>query len=185
MPLPFILAGAALGALFLHNQEKSHLKRQDRERHISKSGAMGRDPSELHPSGKYTQMVPGSIVACEVYNAFIHTGIVVDSNTIVELHGNGLVRAISPQRLIAQRSGTHIFIACDQSSNPIVIEESIDKAASDIFSYHEYELFNANCYRHTWRWLCGEDRAIKSFEEFNRLLSVLAKQPIYWDRVSL
>jgi len=184
MPLPFIVAGAALGALLLHDHEKEHLKRQDRTRHAPINDVMGREPSDIHPSTRYTSMVPGSIVCCEVFEAFMHTGIVIDDNTIVELHGNGLIRAVSPQRFLAKRSGKHLFIACDQASNPLVIAQCDDNAASEVFSYYEYDLFESNCYRHTWRWLSGEDKTIKSFEEFNRLLSTLTKQPIYWDQVS-
>jgi len=182
MPLPFIIAGAALGALFLHDQQKDLLKVQDRHRHLKASGAMGREPSEIFPSTKAAKLVPGTIVCCEVFEAFIHTGIVVDDNTIVELHGNGLIRAISRQRFLDDRSGQQLFIACDVDAKPLLIESSIERAANDVFTHHEYDLFKANCYRHTWRWLSGEDKAIKSFEDFNRLLSDLAKQPIYWDR---
>lgn len=184
MPLPFIIAGVAVGALLLHGEKKSHLKNQDSNRHIHPNDAMGREPSEILPSPKLAQLVPGSIVCCEVYEAFVHTGIVIDRNTIVELHGNGLVRAISPQRLLSKRSGKHIFIACDQAAEPFVIDSSIENAVSDIYTYQEYDLFKSNCYRHTWRWLSGEDRVIKSFKEFNRLLSGLTKQPIYWDKLS-
>jgi len=182
MPLPFIIAGAALGALFLHDQQKDQLKDQDRHRHLKAKGAMGREPSDILPSAKTAKLVPGTIVCCEVFEAFIHTGIVVDDNSIVELHGNGLIRVISRQRFLDDRSGQQLFIACDVNANPLVIEPSIDRAANDVFTYHEYDLFKANCYRHTWRWLSGEDKAIKSFDDFNRLLSDLAQQPIYWDR---
>jgi len=184
MPLPFIIAGAALSALYVHDKEKDHLKSQDQTRHQPQSEPMGREPSEILPSTKSAVMVPGAIVCCEVFQAFIHTGIVVDDNTIVELHGNGLIRAISPQRFLENRSGKHLFIACDKASNPILIDEVQDNAARDVFNFYQYDVFDSNCYRHTWRWLSGEDTAIKSFEDFNRLLSQLTKQPIYWDCVS-
>lgn len=184
MPLPFIIAGAAIGALLVHDNEKKHLKRQDASRHILSDGPMGREPSEIHPSEATTHMVAGSIVCCEVYEAFIHTGIVVDRDTIVELHGNGLIRAISAKRFLQKRSGKHIFIACDNQGKPLIVDSAIEHAAADVFNFYEYDLFTSNCYRHTWRWLAGEDRAIKSFESFNRLLSSLVNQPIYWDRVS-
>ena len=183
MAFPLLLAGAALGALFLHGDQKEHLAAQDRSRHLPTTGPMGREPSEILPSSHHAKLVPGAIVCCEIYEAFIHTGLVIDDNTIVELHGNGLIRAISPQRFLKARSGQHIFIACDSHSTPIIVNASTQRAVNDIFTYHEYDLLKGNCYRHTWRWLCGEDKAIESFEEFNRLLSGFTKQPIYWDRV--
>jgi len=184
MPLPLIVAGAALGALLIHDNEKDHLRRQDRQRHQANNSVIGREPSEILPSSQTAVMTPGSIVCCEVFHAFIHTGIVVDDDTIVELHGNGLIRAISPQRFLANRSGKHIFIACDKDSSPIIIDQVDERAAQDVFNFYSYNVLESNCYRHTWRWLSGEDRAIESFEEFNRLLSGFIKQPIYWDRAS-
>lgn len=183
MPLPLLLAGAALGALFVHDKEKQHLARQDQNRYLKSHDVMGREPSEILPSERYAELVPGAIVCCEVFEAFIHTGIVIDQHTIVELHGNGLIRAISPQRFLAQRSGEHIFIACDQQGDPLVVEAATNRAAGDVYTHYAYDLFNANCYRHTWRWLTGEDKGIGSFEDFNRLFSKLHNQPIYWDCV--
>ncbi|MDP2559542.1 hypothetical protein [Psychrobium sp. 1_MG-2023] len=185
MPLPLILLGTALSSVALYSEQKSHLRKQDRQRFRPNNHDMGREPSELLPSKHLVRVMPGSVVCCEVYQAFQHTGIVVDDDTIIELHGSGLIRAVSFKRFLHGRSGKNIFIACDRRAQPIVVNQAIGAAVNDIFTFHRYDLFTANCYRHTWRWLTGLDREISSFEQFNRLLSAQAKQPIYWDRAHL
>ncbi|MGB1299228.1 MAG: hypothetical protein ACPG8A_13175 [Psychrobium sp.] len=183
MPLPVLLAGAVVGAVLAHDNQKSYLREIDYDRYNPLKPDTGREPSEVLPSAKKVEMVPGSIVCCEVYEAFIHTGVVIDDNTIVELHGSGLIRAVSKNRFLADRSGSHIFIACDRQAQPLVFSLMSESASQDIFNFYDYDLLKANCYRHTWRWLTGEDIAIERFKEFNKKLSQKAGGEIYWDVV--
>lgn len=183
MPLPVLLAGAVVGAVLAHDNHKSFLRQLDNDRDNSLKLDTGREPSELLPSPKNVTMIPGTIVCCEVFEAFIHTGVVIDDNTIVELHGSGLIRAISKKRFLDERSGQHIFAACDRLGRPLVFSLIQELASQDIFNYYEYHLLNANCYRHTWRWLTGEDITIERFKEFNQKLSQKAGSEVYWDVV--
>jgi hypothetical protein len=73
----------------------------------------------------------GAIVCCGVGGILDHTGIWVGDNTIVELDGNGLIKAISVQRFTKKRSGKHNFIACDSTAKPIASE----LAQQQIFQY--------------------------------------------------
>jgi len=183
MPLPLLLVGAAVGSLLAHDNHKNYLAAQDRDRFLASKTNAGREPSEILPSPRTTVLVPGSLVCCEVYEAFIHTGVVVDDNTIVELHGSGLIRAVSKERFLQHRSGKNIFIACDHSGAPFIFD-SIDQLASkDVFNFYEYNLLSSNCYRHTWRWLSGIDLAIESFSDFNGKLTSKLGAEIYWDVV--
>lgn len=183
MPLPVILAGAVVGAVFAHDNQKSFLRSLDSDRRNPLRPDLGREPSEVLPSPKHVALVPGSIVCCEVYEAFIHTGVVIDDETIVELHGSGLIRAVSKKRFLADRSGSHIFAACDRQGIPLTFSRMMDSASQDIFNFYNYDLLKANCYRHTWRWLTGEDIAIERFTEFNKKLSQKTGSEIYWDVV--
>ncbi len=182
MPLPFLLLGAAVGSVLAHDNQKSFLEEQDKARRCD-FNATGREPSEILPSPMFTEMLPGAIVCCEVFEAFIHTGVVVDENTIVELHGSGLIRAISKKRFLEERSGSRIFIACNNDGTPYTFSRVISGASKDVFNFYDYDLLKANCYKHTWRWLTDEDIAIKSFSEFDNKLKVKLGQNIYWDVV--
>lgn len=183
MPLPLLLVGAAVGALLAHDKQKDFLKAQDIARRNNQQVA-GREPSEILPSPIFSSMVIGSIVCCEVYEAFIHTAVVVDENTIVELHGSGLIRAVSKARFLNDRSGKHIFIACDSAGHPYTFSRIEESASADVFNLYDYDLFKGNCYRHTWRWLTGEDIVIESFGDFNKKLSNKLNKEIYWDVVN-
>jgi len=183
MPLPLLLVGAAIGSLLAHDNQKDFLAAQDKDRFITSKTDTGREPSEILPSPKKTALVPGSLVCCEVYEAFIHTGVVVDDNTIVELHGSGLIRAVSKERFLQQRSGKNIFIACDRSGAPLIFNSIDQLATQDVFNFYEYNLLTSNCYRHTWRWLTGIDIAIESFGDFNGKLTSKLGEEIYWDVV--
>jgi len=183
MPLPILLAGAVVGAVLAHDNQKSFLRQLDNDRKDGLQSDTGREPSELLPSPKTIKMVPGTVVCCEVYEAFIHTAVVIDNDTIIELHGSGLIRAISKKRFLDERSGQHIFSACDRYGQPLVFSLIEDLASKDIFNFYDYHLLHANCYRHTWRWLTGEDIAIERFQEFNEKLAQKAGSKIYWDVV--
>lgn len=183
MSLPLLLVGAAVGSLFAHDKQKDFLKAQDNSRRHNNSPT-GRDPSEILPSPLSSPMVVGAVVCCEVYEAFLHTAVVIDVNTIVELHGSGLIRAVSKDRFLRERSGKNIFIACDLRGKPHTFSDIESLASADIYNFYEYDLLKSNCYRHTWKWLCGEDASIENFSDFNHKLSCKLNEKIYWDVVN-
>ena len=98
MALPLLLIASAFGGLYLSDQHKKALIQQDANRGLpldtsTAKETIGRWPSDAYPSSLSVTPVPGSIVCCSVYQAFDHTGVIIDEDTIVELHGSGLVRA--------------------------------------------------------------------------------------------
>lgn len=121
----------------------------------------------------------GAIVCCGIFGVFQHTGIWVD-NQIVELNGNGLIRAISPRRFLANRSGSRIFIACDNNLAPMVAPDAADNAASRIFQYAEYDVLRNNCHRFTLSCLNGRVQNITRFAEFNQAVAQHFDTVVHW-----
>ena len=79
-------------------------------------------PSDLFKNEQNVKPIFGAIVYCGIAGVLDHTGIWLDDNTIVELDGNGLIKPISSQRFLAERSGKQIFIACDSLAQPLSCE---------------------------------------------------------------
>ncbi|QSX39494.1 lecithin retinol acyltransferase family protein [Shewanella cyperi] len=187
MALPLIwLGGAALGALAL--AEREHRRKLLLERSLGRSA---REPSEattvLAPSvwqfdGPSVRPVPGAIVCCHVYGLVEHTGIWL-GDSIAELHGSGLIRAVSAKRFLHGRTGSRIFVACDHDNQPLATQACADRASEALFQFRDYDLFANNCHRFVWQCLSGEDREVKSFEAFNQLLASFYSRALYWDPV--
>ena len=188
MPLPIFIIGASiLGGLFINDQHKKHLKKQDIDRlgYKTKNNIVARSPSDLLPSNKTHKMLPGTIVCCHVYGGFEHTDIVIDDNLIIELHGSGLVKAVSAKRFLASRSGENIFIACNKLGEAFIFNDAIERAHQEVYKYYDYHLFECNCYIHTLSCIIGKVEKLNSFEDFNTHLYKLTQEPIYWDRATL
>ncbi len=92
------------------------------------------------------QPIPGSIVCCDIYGVFTHTGIWLNGS-VVELAGNGLVRNISPERFLQQRSGSQIFVMGSDSGEVLACEHAAAQAHSQIFEYLPYDVITNNCNR--------------------------------------
>ena len=192
MPLPLLwIGGAAMGALMLADEREM---RQQLERNrllgsvprqVSTKQAMITAPSQWQKGFKQVTPQPGSIVCCYVFGVIEHTGIWLADDCIVELHGSGLVRAVSVKRFLAGRTGSQIFIACNHQHQPLIANTIVNRAERAIYQYREYDLFDNNCHRFVWSCLCGEERAIKSFNELNQKLAAYFGQGIYWDEMHL
>lgn len=192
MPLPLLwIGGAAMGALMLADERE---KRQQLERNrllgsvprqVSTKQAMITAPSQWQKGFKQVTPQPGSIVCCYVFGVIEHTGIWLADDCIVELHGSGLVRAVSVKRFLAGRTGSQIFIACNHQHQPLIANTIVNRAERAIYQYREYDLFDNNCHRFVWSCLYGEERAIKSFNELNQKLAAYFRQGIYWDEMHL
>lgn len=188
MPLPLLwIGGAAMGALMLADERE---KRQQLERNrllgrvprqVNANQAMVAAPSQWQKGFKQVTPQPGSIVCCYVFGVIEHTGIWLADDCLVELHGSGLVRAVSVKRFLAGRTGSQIFIACNHLHQPLIANTIVNRAERAIYQYREYDLFDNNCHRFVWSCLCGEERAIKSFNELNQKLAAYFKQGIYWE----
>ncbi|MGL5489265.1 MAG: lecithin retinol acyltransferase family protein [Shewanella sp.] len=192
MPLPLLwIGGAAMGALMLADERE---KRQQLERNrllgraprqVNANQAMVAAPSQWQKGFKQVTPQPGSIVCCYVFGVIEHTGIWLADDCLVELHGSGLVRAVSVKRFLTGRTGSQIFIACNHLHQPLIANTIVNRAERAIYQYREYDLFDNNCHRFVWSCLCGEERAIKSFNELNQKLAAYFKQGIYWDEMCL
>lgn len=136
---------------------------------------------EALPGDSQTRVRPvnGAVVCCEVYNVLDHTGIWIE-DSIVELNGNGLIRAITPERFIGERSGDKIFIACDENNEPLVTTGTAQRAISHIYEYRDYDLLKNNCHRFVWETVTGQKAAINYFTDLNQNLSKLHDSAISW-----
>lgn len=126
--------------------------------------------------------VDGSIVCCEIYGGLDHTGIWVDGH-IIELNGNGLIRAISPQRFLQDRSGQQIYLACGVSGQALASIEAAERAIEQVYSYSEYHLLNNNCHRFVAQTLLNRQVQISRFAQLNTLLSDCYEQAVCWQPI--
>ena len=190
MALPLIAAGIALGAAVLHESNKKHYKNleENRKSQSDRSNSkrkVVKAPSDTYSGDKFVEPLPGSIVCCEVYNFLDHTGIWIDRETIIELSNSGLVKAVSAERFLTERSGDNTFVACDRHHRPLVIEGAADRAIAQIFSYRDYDVITNNCHRFVHHCLTGRDLEISRFSTLNDRLINLLGQDIYWDKIAL
>lgn len=192
MALPLIwLGGATLGAVILADRrEKRH--QLEHQRSMGKAPSMPEGgqhvalkPSLWHPSHKQVQPQPGAIICCFVYGMIEHTGIWLDDHILIELHGSGLIRAVSTNRFLAGRTGTKIYIACSHDHQPLIDAGVLQRAEASIFQYREYDLFDNNCHRFVWSCLTGLEESLPSFNDLNLRLATHFRQQVYWDEVRL
>ncbi|WP_416308380.1 hypothetical protein [Neptunicella sp. SCSIO 80796] len=168
MPIPLLWLGAGLGSLALGH-------------HIHKEQQRSRYTVGYFPGEDHLMVTPrnGSVVCCGIYGVFEHSGIWFDDQ-IIELKGNGLIRAISPARFLANRSGERIFVACDAQKQPLLERQCANRAVARIFNYDRYDLFQNNCHRFTWQCVSGQSTKVTQFSDLNDKLSELFSTPVHW-----
>lgn len=137
--------------------------------------------ADVLPGGSLQTVKPvnGAIICCEVYGVLDHTGIWVE-DSIIELNGNGLVRSISPERFLADRSGEVAYIACDATGSPMISENTQINAVKHIYQYRNYDLFSNNCHRFVWEMLSDIREPVHSFTDLNKRLSAFHQGPVSW-----
>jgi hypothetical protein len=167
MPAPLLWLGAGAIALLAAAKYSN-----DKSLKESVSSLPGNTDIAVEP-------VNGAIVTCGVYGLFEHTGIWVDGN-ILELKGNGLIRGISPNRFLQERSGDYIYIACDDNNNPLIQAGTADRAISRLFSYSEYDVIKNNCHKFVWHCISGEDVPLTRFSELNQKMAERFSKTIHW-----
>ncbi len=168
MALPLLWLGAGLLATYAGSQ----LAREQQKNAGHVAHFPGDHPQPVEP-------VNGAIVCCGIYEVFQHTGIWVDDN-IVELKGNGLIRAISPQRFLAERSGNCIYIACDNQMTPLVDTSAASRALSQVFQYSDYDVIKNNCHRFVAQAISGRRVQVTRFGELNAFLYQQFQSEVYW-----
>jgi uncharacterized protein YycO len=197
MALPLLLLGAAaLSALAVQelSDDRSNIlqkrKRSDKAQTLEKLTKHD-SPVAIYPSDFLVSMgnknvievepKVGAIVCCGLGQIFDHTGIYIGDNTIVELAGSGLVKAVSMDRFLTERSGKQIFIACDSNAQPLVNDLAAQKATEQIFNYYEYDVINNNCHRFIWQCFTQHDNDISTFKTLNYKIAKYYNRIIYWD----
>ncbi|MCC2615650.1 hypothetical protein LJ739_05300 [Aestuariibacter halophilus] len=168
MALPLLWLGAGLAAVYAGSRLT-----EGSERH--------RAPVDVYPgeSGQRVKPVDGAIVCCGIYAAFEHTGVWLD-DSIVELKGNGLIRAISPQRFLHDRSGSKIYVACDTHGQPLVANGTAQRASERLYQYSDYDVIKNNCHRFVWQCVSGRNDPVTYFSELNHALGRQFGQPVSW-----
>ena len=168
MPAPLLWLGAGLAAVYAGTQYARH--EQKRSGHVA-----------VFPGDCKIKVAPrnGAIMCCGIYELFQHTGIWLDGS-IIELKGNGLVRAVSPERFIEQRSGRQIYVACDRAYEPLSDELAAQRAAQQLFSYRPYHVIDHNCHRFVWEVLSGKSVELTRFAELNARLHDYFTTAVHW-----
>lgn len=192
MALPILWLGAAALSALAAKELADDRKSQQRKRKYSYSpetldSAAEHDPvvaiypSDLFNTEQKVKPEYGAIVCCGIGGLLDHTGIWVGDDTIIELDGNGLIKAVSSARFTQERSGENIFIACDSNAEPITSELAAERATSQIFQYRDYHVIENNCHNFIWQCFSPNDGQITTFKSLNRRLAQLANRKIYWD----
>ena len=169
MPAPLFWLGASTVAMLAAAKYSEEVNQQNQ-------GYVGTFPGDgCHK----VDPVDGAIMCCGVYQVFEHSGIWVDGS-IVELKGNGLIRGVSPNRFLQNRSGEQIFVACDPHNRPLSAKGTASRAASRLFEYSEYDVIQNNCHKFVWQCISGEQSPLTGFSELNRLKASKFDHPIHW-----
>lgn len=108
----------------------------------------------------------GSVLVCEIYQLFDHTGIYIGDGHIVELAGSGLVRAVSFSRFLQGRSGEELLVVVDGTGKPLVFEQAAERAIAALYTYRPYDLIRYNCHRFCLECIDGRRHDITSFFDF-------------------
>lgn len=173
MPAPLIWLGAvALGAYTANKSNTQYLK------HKRIVDAM---PGE---STFISKPRNGSVVTCGIYGVLDHTGIWVDGN-IYELAGSGLIRCVSPERFVDQRSGSTIYVACDLNNRALLNADVAIRVRSLLYTTVDYHLMNQNCHRFVAESLANSKASVTSFSDLNAFLSDLYNTPIRWNKAKV
>ena len=169
MPAPLLWLGAA--ALSVYTADKANSAHDRRK--LVVDFMPGESPQRSTP-------VNGSIVTCGIFGMLDHTGIWVNGN-IYELAGSGLVRCLSPERFLSQRSGNQVYVACDPHNNVLFESRAATNAQSLLFTMREYHVLNQNCHKFVAETLANKQLDITSFSELNTFLHTFFNTPIRWN----
>lgn len=169
MAIPLLLASAVLGTLVYEHTEQVLYK---------KAGVL--KPPVGNIIDKDFKPINGTVVCCGIYEKLTHTGIWLNDG-IVELAGNGLIRTVSPQRFLSERSGQVIYGLGDANKAPLASADVAKRASVRLFSYEEYHVITNNCHQFVARCFPSDmDKKITLFNELNLLLVDFYQQPLYF-----
>lgn len=196
LALPLLWLGAAAVSALAAKSLVDDRKEQQRKRRFSYKPIRLSDigeyespvaiyPSDLFETTQKVKPVFGSLVCCGIGGVLDHSGIWVDEDTIIELDGNGLVKPLSSRRFTQERSGEHIYIACDSTGVPIASELAAQRAVSQIYQYRDYHMISNNCHQFIWQCFNPSGEALTTFKALNVSLARIFDRQIYWDLCDL
>lgn len=169
MALPLLWLGAGALALLASKEYAQETRIKSRIALLPGEGKQSVIPAD------------GAVVSCGIYGLFEHTGIWLDGN-VIELKGNGLIRGISPQRFLQNRSGEFIYMACDQFEQPLIAEFAAERARDQLFQYSEYDLFKNNCHKFVWQCISGQKQQLTRFRDLNLKMAEHFNSHIHWHK---
>lgn len=191
MPVPLLWLGAAASVLAVKaladDRKIQHTKRFKRYRAQTLAdleqyeSPVATYPTDVFDTEQKVKPEIGAIVCCGIGGVLEHSGIWIGDNTIVEVDGNGLVKAVSPQRFTQSRSGNKIFIACDSLGQPLVSELAAQKAIDQLYQVISYHLFDNNCHQFIWQCFQTNNKSITTFKALSLNIAQLFDRVIYWD----
>lgn len=173
MPAPLLWLGAAALGLYASNEiNTAYLKRK---------GVIKSLPREKSAKQGNTVVTPknGAIVSCGIYGVLDHTGIWNDGK-IYELNGDGLIRSISPNRFLQNRTGQTIYVACTTDGEVLSSKQAAKRAADNLYQLRDYHLIKDNCHRFIAEMLTGREQDVTSFSDLNQFLFAFFQQTIAW-----
>jgi len=170
MPVPLLWLGAACIGLYVSNKAN--------DAYLKRTNIVCKLPGE---SSKRVVPQNGAIVTCGIYGVFDHTGVWVNGN-IYELSGRGLIRSISPDRFLQNRSGTKIYVACNDNFRPLAARDVSQRCIDNLYQLRNYHVIDDNCHRFVLEMLTGarEKTKITSFSELNEAISAFFLTNINW-----
>lgn len=193
MAIPLIILGGAIATYAIGKRmvEDADRIELDRLRHwrddlpSKQDQDVKKSPSDILAGDVEVILEPGSVVCCGIFGVLQHTGIYVGDNQIVELHGSGLIRAVSFERFLNDRSGKYIFVACNAKGQPLTSLPALNAAAEQVFQYIDYDVLENNCHQFVLNCVHPNSPNVTSFGDFNRYLSEHYDASIYWDKADL
>lgn len=171
MAAPLLWLGAACVTAYLGDEiNKQYLKNQK---------VVGEFPGENNFT---VTPINGSIVCCKIYGVLEHTGIWVDGR-IYELSGQGLVRSLSVERFLDNRSGHTVYLACDRFKKPLSSLRAYETAKNLLYTMRNYHLTEENCHKFVAECFSKEGNDVSSFSDLNAFISQFFNERIHWYKI--
>ncbi len=173
MPAPLIWLGAAALGLYASNELNTA--------YLKKKGIIRTLPGDKPANQVHEPVAPknGSIVTCTIYGVLDHTGIWNDGK-IYELNGDGLIRSISPNRFLSNRTGETIYVACSIDGAVLRSKRAVKRAQENLYQIRDYHLIKDNCHRFIAEMLTGREQDVTSFSDLNEFLHAFFQETISW-----
>jgi len=196
MALPLLWLGAAAISALAANELAEDRKRQQLKRFDLRRPQTLADldphespiatyPTDIFSTQQKVKPEIGAIVCCGIAGILDHSGIWLGDNSVAELDGNGLIKPVSSQRFIEERSGKQIFIACDSLAQPLISEKAANNAAQQLFQYRDYHMFDNNCHQFVWQCFTNKSGSVTTFRQLNDKVAHFFNRKIYWDVADL